>query len=187
MQRLIGLLVGAVFGMLFVAINAHEPLPAAVGAPLRVIAGIALAFVVFVYFAAGKLIKTGAAPEEAPRGPMFGKGYLIVVAVEVVALFGGIQVLRLLEQPTEMTVAWIAFVVGAHFVALAPLWKAPSMLVPGLLPTVLGIAGLIMAATGAVAWVPFVSGVLSGIVLLGGSAYMAWQQLATLRTSAAVK
>jgi hypothetical protein len=58
------------------------------------------------------------------------------------------------------------------------------MLVPGVAPTVLGIAGFVMAGTSALEWVPFVSGVLSGITLLGGSAVLSWMQLAELRKAA---
>jgi hypothetical protein len=186
MQRLIGLLVGAVFGMLFVAINANEPLPSLAGTLLRVAAVLALMFVIFVYVTAGKMIRTGAVPQGGQAGgPMFGRAYLVIVAVEVVLLFGGLPVLGALGVPEQVNVAWIAFVVGAHFIALAPVWKAPSMLVPGVAPTVLGIAGFVMAGTSALEWVPFVSGVLSGITLLGGSAVLARAQLAELRKAAA--
>ncbi len=180
MQRLIGLLVGAVFGMLFVAINATEPLPSVVGTLLRVAAILALMFVIYVYLVVGKLTRNGAA---SPGGPMFGRAYLVIVAVEAVLLFGGLPVLGALGVPEQVNVAWIAFVVGAHFIALAPVWKAPSMLVPGVVPAVLGIAGFVMAATSAIAWVPFVSGVLSGVTLLGASAVLSWKHLAELRAA----
>jgi hypothetical protein len=42
----------------------------------------------------------------------FGTGYWIIVAAEVMLLFGGLQVLRLLDAPSQTGVAWVAVVVG---------------------------------------------------------------------------
>ncbi|MFC4060060.1 hypothetical protein ACFOWE_17275 [Planomonospora corallina] len=95
-------------------------------------------------------------------------GYLVIVAIEVVLLFGGIAALRVLERPEETNVAWIALIVGVHFVALGPVWKNRSIMLPGAVLTVLGLAGLAMTFTSALPWVPFVSGVLSGATLLAG-------------------
>ncbi|MFF4776951.1 hypothetical protein ACFY05_29210 [Microtetraspora fusca] len=113
---------------------------------------------------------------------MFSRGYLVVVAAEAILLFGGIRLLAMWELPKEVNVAWVALVVGVHFIVLAPIWKEWGIAVPGVLLTVLGAAGLVLASTTAVVWVPFVSGVLSGVVLLTGSVAFGWRAV-TARTA----
>ncbi|WP_222721235.1 hypothetical protein [Actinomadura sp. HBU206391] len=171
-----GMLIGAVFGTIFVIVNAHSPLNAAIGTLLRVVAVLGLAGVIGMWVLAVRRAKIGGVEPAAIPGPstnMFSPGYWAVVAAEVVLLFGGIAVLRALDQPEQANVAWVAFVVGIHFVALAPVWKQPGILVPGVVLTLYGVAGLIMASTSAVEWVPLVSGVLSGATLLAGSIFFA--------------
>ncbi|NUW38258.1 hypothetical protein HTZ77_43695 [Nonomuraea sp. SMC257] len=173
-----GLLVGAVFGAVFVVVNAQSPLNTVAVNILRVAACLGAAAVVAMWFATARKERT--APErpapEARKG-MFGRGYLIIVAAEVLLLFGGLRVLAVLGGPEQGNVAWVAFVVGVHFVALAPVWKDRSIAVPGAVLTLLGVAGLVMASTSAVAWVPLLSGVLSGVVLLAGSVTFGWRSL----------
>lgn len=166
MQRMTGLLIGAVFGAVFVVVNAGDPLNTVTATLLRVVACVAAASVMVMWFRTARKERT--APQEA-RGNMFSRAYLAIVAAEAVLLFGGLRVLAALGHPEQANVAWVAFVVGVHFIALAPVWKDRSIAVPGVVLTALGVAGLVLAATAAVAWVPFVSGVLSGVVLLGGS------------------
>jgi hypothetical protein len=60
-------------------------------------------------------------------------------------------------------------VVGLHFVAFAFVWNEASIAVPGAIVFLLGAAGLALIATSADRWVPLVSGVPSGFVLLAGS------------------
>ncbi|GAA3429426.1 hypothetical protein ACWDTT_28800 [Streptosporangium sandarakinum] len=161
-----GLLIGAVFGAVFVIVNAGDPLDTVTATLLRVVACVAAVSVMVMWFRTAR--RERPAPQEARRN-MFSRAYLAVVAAEAVLLFGGLRVLAALGHPEQANVAWVAFVVGVHFIALAPVWKDRSIAVPGVVLTVLGVAGLVLAATAAVAWVPFVSGVLSGVVLLGGS------------------
>ncbi|RVX44951.1 hypothetical protein EDD27_7723 [Nonomuraea polychroma] len=183
MQRLNGVLIGAVFGMVFVAVNANAPLAPVAGTVLRWLAGLGLAGVIVMWFIAMRRTKGGTDTGEAggeARGGMFSRKYMVIVALEAVALFGGIQVLRLLGWAAQAGVAWTAFIVGVHFVALWPVWRAVSILIPGIGLTVLGLAGLVMVWTRAVEWVPFVSGVLSGMVLLTGSVFYAQKQFRAL-------
>ncbi|MEN3537395.1 hypothetical protein AAH991_19945 [Microbispora sp. ZYX-F-249] len=160
-----GLLIGAVFGAVFVLVNAQSPLPPVAVTLLKAAACLAAASVLAMWFVAARRER----PAEGPRRPMFGRGYLIVVAAEVVLLIGGIRVLAMLGRPEETNVAWVALVVGVHFIALAPIWKERGIAALGVLLSVLGAVGLVLASTAAVAWVPFVSGVLSGLVLLTGA------------------
>ncbi|MEV0382054.1 hypothetical protein [Nonomuraea sp. NPDC050643] len=166
-----GLLIGAVFGAVFVVVNAQSPLNAVAVNVLRVAACLAAVGVLALWFAAVR--------KERPAGEtgrnMFSPGYLAVVAAEVVLLFGGLRLLAAWGGPEQLNVAWVSLVVGVHFVALAPIWKDWGIAVPGVVLSVLGGAGLALAFTAAVAWVPIVSGVLSGAVLLAGSLTFGWR------------
>jgi hypothetical protein len=181
MQRMTGILIGAVFGTIFVIVNAHSPLNATIGTLLRGIAVLGLGSVIGMWVLAVRRAKTGGVrPARIPGAVnMFSPRYLLVVAAEVVLLFGGIALLRALDRPEETNVAWVAFVVGIHFVALAPVWRQRGILVPGVVLTLFGVAGLVLAATSAVEWVPFASGVLSGAVLLAGCVTFAWRGMAS--------
>jgi hypothetical protein len=163
-QQFLGALIGAAFGTVFVLVNSGAPVPAAVGRVLGALAVVALAAVVFLG------LRAGGRPTLAGR-PVFGPSYRLLVLGEVVLLVAGFFVLDLLEAPVQANVAWIATIVGLHFVALASAWKARSILVVGVVLTVLGITGLVLLGTPALPWVPFVSGALSGVTLLGGSLY----------------
>ncbi|GGQ07325.1 hypothetical protein GCM10010140_41940 [Streptosporangium pseudovulgare] len=175
-------MVGAVFGAVFVVVNAGSPLDTVTATLLRVVACAAAASVMVMWFLTAR--RERSAPEEARRN-MFSRGYLAVVAAEAILLFGGLRALAALGHPEQANVAWVAFVVGVHFIALAPVWKDRSIAVPGAVLTLLGVAGLVLAATAAVAWVPLVSGVLSGVVLLGGAVTFGWRAMAARTTGTA--
>ncbi|WP_203885918.1 hypothetical protein [Planotetraspora kaengkrachanensis] len=169
--------------MIFVLINAADPLNAVAGGVLRVLAVLGLIGVVVMWFLGVRRVKTGRVRPVEGSGPaasMFTRGYWLVVVAEAVLLYGGLQVFRVLEWPEQANVAWIALVVGVHFIVLAPVWKQWSIAVPGVVLTLLGVVGLVMTATSAVAWVPFVSGVLSGVFLLAGCLTFSWRGLAAL-------
>ncbi|GAA3116798.1 hypothetical protein GCM10020001_040630 [Nonomuraea salmonea] len=72
-----------------------------------------------------------------------------------------------------------------HFVALAPVWKDWTIAVPGALLALLGVAGFALAGTSALAWVPIVSGVASGVVLLAASLTTGWRTMAGLSAARA--
>jgi hypothetical protein len=160
-QQFLGALIGAAFGTVFVLVNSGAPLPAAIGWVLRAVAVLALAAVVVLG------IRAGGRPTLEGR-PMFGPNYRVIVIGEVVLFVAGFFVLSLLDAPVQANVAWIATIVGLHFVTLASAWRKRSVLVVGVVLTALGVAGLALLGSAA-PWVPFVSGVLSGVTLLGGS------------------
>lgn len=183
MQRMTGLLIGAMFGAVFVFVNTHDPLGGTAVLLLRVAAGLAAAGVLVLWFTAARGRQgTGGrqGADASARGAMFGRGYLAVVAAEAILLFGGLRVLAALGAPEQANVAWVALVVGVHFVALAPIWKSWDIAVPGAVLSLLGVAGLALAPTSAAAWVPFLSGVLSGIVLLAGALTVGWRTVAAV-------
>jgi hypothetical protein len=175
MRRLSGLLVGAVGGAVFVLVNAQSPLTGPVVGVLRVLACVAAASVLAMWFMAARQERRNPGPPEGRK--MVNRGYVIVVAAEVVLLFGGLQVLRALGQPPEMNVGWVALVVGVHFIALAPAWKTWSIAIPGTVLALLGAVGILMALAGEPAWVPFISGVLSGVALLALTVTYGWRTL----------
>jgi hypothetical protein len=159
-----GLLIGAMFGMIFVLVNARG-LPSAVALVLRGLAILAFVGLVIVV-ATGR----GQAPPRPDGGGItFGRRYGLVVMAEVIAIVAGLSVLNQVLEAPEAGVAWIAVVVGVHFIALARVWRAMQIRWLGVALSVLGAAGLVLAALGASDdAIATVSGVGSGVVLLGG-------------------
>ncbi|NYH52937.1 hypothetical protein HNR06_002526 [Nocardiopsis arvandica] len=175
MTRFVGFLIGAGFGLAFVLANSGPPLDPTAALVLRVLAVAALLAVIALVVALGRrssgpVPDSGSAAESAQEGPgmRFGPFYGVVVALEAVLLFGGIQVLRALDAPVQANVAWIALTVGLHFLPLAWYWRTRSILGAAVYLTVLGAVGLAMAFTGHADWVPLVSGVASGVGILTG-------------------
>jgi hypothetical protein len=160
----LGLLIGAVFGTIYVVVNAGA-LGAPVG-PLLQVVGVAALVALLVF-----MFRSRPAPATAAAGNAvgFSRWYLVVVA-EVVAFFAGTAVLR---GPLDLPLAvlpWITFVVGVHFLGLAKVWSAPSLVWLGAGLAAFGVLGLLVAVIGAgEAVVAVVAGVAPGLLLLGGS------------------
>jgi hypothetical protein len=162
-QRL-GLLIGSVFGLVFVQVNAGA-LTTGIGTACRVVGGFAFLLVL------ARLRRVQRPSRSVPRpqaGISFTAGYRVVVAAEVIAIVVGV---RLLAGPLDVPdagVAWVAFVVGLHFVALAIVWAVPIFGWVGGLLAVCGVAGLLLGFSEAPkAAIAGVGGVLPGGLLLG--------------------
>jgi hypothetical protein len=159
----IGSLVGAVFGLVYVVVNAG-PLPSAAGLVVRLVG--VLAFVVVV----AALVRHRDAPEPAPTGDnrQLARTFGLVTLAESVALVAGLVVVNgLLDQP-RLGVAWVSVVVGVHFFALAVLFGLRFFHLLGVAITACGVAGFGLAAFGAdAAPIAVVSGIVPGAVLLG--------------------
>ncbi|MFD0558999.1 hypothetical protein FB566_4955 [Stackebrandtia endophytica] len=183
MKQSLGTLIGASFGAVFVFANAGEPLPSGVTLALRILAAVSLLVVIVAAVMARG--RSGAAADDAAVGSLFGGKYWLIVVIEVVAIIGGAQLLRVFDAPEQTTIAWVAFVVGVHFIPLARVWREPSILVPAYGLTVLGLVGFILAFTAAGAWTPIVSGVGSGVLFLGGVLYGSLRMIASRSTSPA--
>ena len=110
---------------------------------------------------------------------LFGRNYWLIVAAELAVLVAGLAALSALGTARQTYVAWIALVVGLHFIAFryAGVWRG-SIAGPASFLVVLGLAGLGLAASSHARWIPLVSGVLSGLILLGGSLSVAARELA---------
>ncbi|MBG6215045.1 MULTISPECIES: hypothetical protein [unclassified Cryobacterium] len=175
----IGHVIGSSFGLVFVLVNSA---PFALG--LRIVACV-LAVVVFIVIIAAFIRTTrltrrrGRAQNETDHAVVgFTGRYWIIIGVEVIMLFGGLAIVRQVEPAAAL--GWIALVVGVHFFPLSRLW-APGraqIVAIAIAMTVLGIVGLVLAFTTHNAdTVTVVSGVGSGIVLLGTALIIALQTL----------
>ena len=157
--QLLGSGIGAIFGLVYVLVNAG-PLPSAVGIPLQALA--AAAFVVV-------LIAVARADDHGGRPPNAGsrRGYWIVVAAEVAALAAGLAALNGPLDAPAAGVAWVSFVAGVHFVALGAVFRESLFHWLGGAIGACGLAGLALAAAGAgTQSLAVVSGVVPGAVLL---------------------
>lgn len=162
-NRFVGTVIAAVFGLVFVLANSD-----AIASPWRVLLrGIAVVVAVAVLAGAVLTLRRGSPePSESPQGRAWGRGYWAVVAGEVVALVVGLVIINGVLGVPRFAVAWVAVVVGVHFVALALVWSMPQFRVLGVLMVVFGVAGFVLGlTTSSVAAVQLCAGVCSGAVL----------------------
>jgi len=156
-----GSLIGGVFGLLYVMLNAGA-LPSPAAAVLQALAAAAFAGLLLTMRRVDGSSPSGVRPRAG-----FGRSYWLVVAAEVVALAAG---LLLLEGPLDRpqaAVAWVSLVVGLHFFALARIWKEPFFRRLGGAISLLGAAGLAAAsASASEAVIATVTGVAPGVLLL---------------------
>ncbi len=172
-----GALIGASFGLVFILINAGE-LPSGIATTVRVLGLVAFLGLLGMLFAGGR--PSGKTTPGPPDRPMFGRRFWLVVAVEVIVGWAGVLIInRVLDHP-EAGVAWIALIVGLHFLALAVVWDQPSVRWLGMAITIAGAAGLLLAALGASdAVIATVAGIGAGTLLLGGSWWAVLDSLST--------
>ncbi|WP_169250799.1 hypothetical protein [Brevibacterium sp. 'Marine'] len=165
----IGALIGAGFGLLFLVLNTVQfstlgrTLVITVG--VIVFAGIAVLAVRGLLRKRGGGGRLGASGERGRRGPPFGRAYWIIVLIEAGLLFAGTRLLASLGH-SELGVAWVAVVVGTHFFALGWVFGLDRFHVLATAVTLCGIGGFIAFFAAAPAFIPVISGVISGFVLL---------------------
>ncbi|MEZ5219259.1 MAG: hypothetical protein R2715_22360 [Ilumatobacteraceae bacterium] len=169
----VGIAIGTVFGVMFVFVNSGDPLPTGDTAAVRCRCGGS-----GHHLARSTAERGGGSPSprrlgalhreltaNAGREAMLGTGYRWVVVVEFVVLFVGFQVMRLLDAPPEAE--WRGWRSSSASTSSPRSGLAErSVLAPGVALSGLGALGLGLATTSSAEWVPFVSGVLSGAVLL---------------------
>lgn len=177
----IGALIGGGFGLLFLILNSSEF--STLGRTLVIALGV-LTFVGIAVFAIRGLVHSrgsaatsvpgvssasGADPAPAPergrRGSPFGRAYWIIVLIEAVLLFAGARLFSGLGHP-ELGVAWVAVVVGTHFYALGWVFGLDRFHVLATVVTLCGIGGFIAFFAAAPAFIPVISGIISGFALL---------------------
>lgn len=178
----IGSVIAAVFGLVYVAVNAGQ-LPAPASWALRAAALVVFAGVLLLV-AAGRHRRAGAPGDgrgqAGPGRAPFGRRYWLIVLVEFAAIFAGARTLSgPLDRP-DAGVAWVTFVVGTHFFVLAAHFGARFFHVLAAALTMCGVVSLVIAFTAsAAAVVALVGGVVPGLVLLGfaawGAGHGAWQ------------
>ena len=157
----LGSLIGAAFGLVFVLVNTGS-IPSAFAWLLRVLGIVAF---VAVLVAVGR---PGPATGTRHAGGGFGRGYWLVVGAEVLAIWIGLALLNGPLETPHAAVAWISSVVGAHFFALAVVWRNPLFHRLGAALLVCGVVGLALAAGGSEASaIDLVGGVLPGAILIG--------------------
>lgn len=171
-QNLVAGTIGGTFGLVFVLVNAGPPLASTLADLLRVGAALAFVAMAVMLVALRRRAGDGRAPSQhaASDRQLFRRRYWLIVGIEAALLLAGRAVIVGLHAPQQSFVAWIAFVVGVHFLAFAAfgVWDA-GVRVTGWILAGLGLIGLALSATPAAPWVPTISGVLSGVALLGGT------------------
>jgi len=158
----VGSMVAITFGAVFVLVNSAGlpgPWPLVIRA-----AGLVVAVMLLV----GLVLVVRQAPPAAfvPAPGYMNRRYWLILALEAVALFGGLAVINNVLHRTAVSVAWVALVVGMHFFGLAWIWRMPLYHWLGAAMTLLGLAGfLVYALGGTAATVGLVAGVGSGVAL----------------------
>ncbi len=172
-QNVIAALIGGGFGLDFVLPNLGAPLGPELAGIVRILslaAFLALATAIALRWHGARLGRESSGASEPRRGNLFGRNYWWIVVSEVALIVAGRQAILAMHAPQQAAVAWTALVVGAHFLAFVAFGVMPAAArALGLTIAGLGALGLLLSATPAVAWVPDVSGVLSGFSLLVGS------------------
>jgi hypothetical protein len=173
--RELGSLIAIVFGLVFVEVNSGD-LPGVWPVVARIGGLIVAAALLF-----GLLRGPRSNQPEQPRdGGFTGRGYRRIVGLEVLALVVGLALINFAFHRPELTVAWLAVVVGVHFLPLGALWRIRPFLVLGATLLLLGVAGFVLGSLLSTPWVVgLVSGVCSGVALFATVA-------ATLRRDTAV-
>ncbi|MBY8871295.1 hypothetical protein K7640_05485 [Micromonospora sp. PLK6-60] len=160
----VGSLVAISFGTVFILVNSGG-LAAPWPLVLRV-AGLLVAALLLVWLVRVARQAPPAGPAAEAAGFM-DRRYWLVVALEAVALFGGLAVINGVLHRPAVAVAWVAVVVGVHFFGLAHIWRMPRYHWLGGVMTALGLAGFLAYALGATApTIGLISGVGCGAALL---------------------
>ena len=160
-QEKLGSLIGAAFGVVFVLANTSFLAPA-IAVLLRVLGVVAFLAVLIA------VRRPGPATRMRAGGGGFSRRYWLIVAAEVLAIWFGLALLNGPLHTPHAAVAWISSVVGAHFIALALVWRNPLFHWLGTALLGFGVVGLVLAARGsAVGVIDLVGGVLPGAILLG--------------------
>lgn len=161
--RRLGALIGAIGGLTFVLINAGG-LPTALVAPAR---GLGLLAFLLVLWRAVLRPTPQALPDPRPSASAWRVYWTCVLAEALAIPVGATLINRGLERP-ELTVLWVVFVVGAHFLPFASVFRAPVFMALAWTLMGLALAGIALTLSGWSA-APGSVAVLAGFVLLGFS------------------
>jgi hypothetical protein len=167
--RLVGATVGGIFGAIWLIASANTPLGSSAAVAFRIIGITSIIFLLLGRRRASEHTETGPSTRGG-RGNLFGRAYWQIVAGEVAALAVGFAVFSAAGAPSQVYRPWTAIVVAVHFIAFhrAGIWQGNPVW-PVLPLLVVGIAGFALAYTADANWVSLVTGVGTGLTLLGGS------------------
>jgi hypothetical protein len=159
--RRLGSVISAVFGVVYIEVNAGS-LPTAMSLMLRILgAGVFLLILIRLWLDGPQ---SATALDGGAGG--FGSRYWLIVALEAAGIVVGSAALRAVGLGSA-TVAWVSVVVGIHFVALAAVWRLSLFQRLGTAIAVTGALAIVAAAAGAGnGWVAGIGGVLPGALLL---------------------
>jgi hypothetical protein len=159
--RRLGSVISAVFGVIYIEVNAGS-LPATMMLTLRVLGAAVFLLVLIRLWLDGPQQTT---PLDG-RGVGFGTRYWVIVALEAAGIVVGSAAMRAVGLGSA-TVAWVSVVVGVHFLALAAVWRLSLFRRVGTAIALCGAVAIVAAAAGAgTAWVAAIGGVLPGGLLL---------------------
>ena len=137
----VGSLVGAVGGLAFVLFNTW---PLAVPWPTVVIA----VGVVWFLLVLRAVWRVPPDPDGYRPDSRQMQAFWIIVALEVVAILAGTNLaIRVLDRP-DLSLPWVATVLGLHWLAFRRVFQREAFLYLGLLTLTCGVTGLLIAATG---------------------------------------
>ena len=157
-QPKVAAIIGAIGGLVFILINAG-PLPGGIAAAVR-----GLGVVAFIAVTLTVLRRGGAQRPMPDPDQRAVRIYWSMVILEVILIPLGFTFLTRMHHP-ELGVAWVALIVGVHFLPFAKAFGLPDF--QPLAWTLIGlglIGGVFAVAVGAAAGA-FVAGVLSGVAL----------------------
>lgn len=162
-QAAAGAFIPVVFGLVFIEANSGQ-LQRDWQAAVRLVGALAA---VALIIGIARARRAAAGSGQAAEGrPAFSRGYWVIVAIEVAALLAGLIVINAVFSMHELSVPWIALVVGVHFFGLGRIWDTGWLHLLGAVVAVLGVAGFALHAVGAPnGTVALVSGVASGAAL----------------------
>lgn len=115
-----------------------------------------------------RLLSSG---ESAMNDPRIRRSWRLIVGVEVVAILLGNVLLGLSGRPAYAA-AWTLFVVGAHFLPMARVFRMPGIGVAGVILMAVGVGAAAVAVAGLAA-PSAVAGLGGGLVCVGcGATYL---------------
>jgi hypothetical protein len=157
-----GSTIGAVAGLVFILVNAGS-LPDGVAVVVRGLGVLAFVAVLALVVRHRGSDQPPSRPDELAR-----RTYWAMVGFEAVLLPAGSIALTRTGYP-ELGVAWVALIVGVHFLPFAKAFAAPDFRTLGWTMIVLGLVGGVLAVSVSAASGAVVAGVLSGAALFAFS------------------
>jgi len=109
-------------------------------------------------------------PQQAATDREIARHFYLIFGAELAAIFLAVVVLKLLRCP-DYIFAGIAFIVGAHFIPLASLFKAPVYYTTGTIGCLIGLVGFLIPAA---ELRQKIVGLSFGLLLWATSAWIIW-------------